>query len=248
MMKKIILILVSGVLYGSLFSQNEGVLQLKTQTFFSPRYTFQVPGGDLADRFGVNSSLGVTFGTKRVNGLYLGGNVNFMFGNDVKEPNLIQNLISSNGEIISTEGKPATVLIQQRGFYFSSELGKFFKFKSAKTESGILASFGVGFLQHNIRFEHQLDDVPQLDGDYEKGYDRLTNGLMLSQNLGWMFFSPKRGGDFYIGLEVMEGFTASRREFNFDTLESEKGKSRLDLLFGVKVAWIVPFYKKNLYY
>ncbi len=223
-------------------------LESKTQTFFSPRYSFQMPAGDMADRFGVNSSLGLTFAIKKDSSLFYGINANYQFGSDVQEPGLIQNLLSSNNEIISVEGKPASILIQQRGFNFSADIGKFKRFKNSKTESGILYTFGTGFIQHNIRFEHQLDDVPQLDEEYEKGYDRLSNGLMLSQNIGWMHFSKRRGGDFYLGIELIEGITASRREFNFDTLTSDLGKSRLDILFGIKAGWIVPFYKKNLYH
>ncbi|MFK7757501.1 MAG: hypothetical protein AB8B53_11285 [Flavobacteriales bacterium] len=224
-------------------AQTEG----KTQTFFSPRYTFHQPGGDMGDRFGNFHGLGVTFGTKRLSKLYLGVNVNFNFGNNVNEPGLIQNLLSADGEIISLEGRAASVLIQQRGFNFSGDVGKFFRFKNATNESGILATFGVGFLQHNIRFEHQIDDVPQLDEEYKKGYDRLSNGLMISQNVGWMFFSKKRFGDWYIGVELIEGFTQSRREYNIDTGTSDLGETRLDIMLGFKVGWVVPFYKRNLY-
>ncbi|MEZ7886943.1 MAG: hypothetical protein ACI897_000888 [Flavobacteriales bacterium] len=243
MIKKLFLFLFISSITASVSAQ----LESKAQSFFSPRYTFQIPGGDMSDRFGLNSSLGLTFATKKENGNYFGVNGNYQFGSDVKEPGLIQNLLSVNDEIISVEGKPASVLIQQRGFNFSVDFGKFMRFTNSKNESGILFTIGTGFIQHNIRFEHQLDDIPQLDGEYEKGYDRLSNGLMLSQNIGWLFFSKKRFGDFYLGLELIEAITSSRREYNFDTSTSDLGDTRLDLLFGIKAGWAVPFYKKNLY-
>jgi len=243
LMKQLVLLVITLCISVVINAQIEG----KTQTFFSPKYTYQLPGGDLSDRFGTCHSLGITFATKRFSGLYFGGNANFTFGSDVNEPGLIQNLLSEDNEIVSLEGRAASVLIQQRGFDFSGDIGKFFKFKNANNETGILVTLGVGFIQHNIRFEHQIDDVPQLDEEYKKGYDRLSNGLMLSQNVGWMFFSQKRFGDWYLGLELIEGFTQSRREYNFDTGTSDLGENRLDILFGVKVGWIVPFYKRNLY-
>ena len=242
-MKQLLILLVLLLCASTLDAQ----IEEKTQTFFSPRYTYHQPGADLGSRFGNFHGLGVTLGTKRLSGLYFGGNVNFNFGKNVNEPGLIQNLLSEDIEIISLEGRPASVLIQQRGFNFSGDFGKFFKFKNAKNESGILVTFGVGFMQHNIRFEHQIDDVPQLDGEYKKGYDRLSNGLMISQSVGWMFFSKKRFGDWYLGAELIEGFTQSRRETNFDTGVSDLGENRLDIMFGLKVGWIVPFYKRNLY-
>ena len=224
-------------------------------TFFSPRYSIQTPQADMATRFGVNSSLGLTFGVKKETDFYLGGNANFLFGNNVKEPSLLKNLlgfsgISVNGdsvfEIIGQENRPAVVLIQQRGFNFSGDFGKLFRFKNSDHESGVLVTMGLGFLQHKIRLETQLDEVPQLEGEYIKGYDRLTNGVMLSQNVGWMFLNTRRGGSFYAGIEVIEGFTQSRRSYNFDTKISELGMTRLDILTGIKVAWIVPFYRRNL--
>ncbi len=165
---------------GILMIQSEISAQKDSETtkFFSPRYSFQIPQSDLSERFGTNSSLGITFGLKHANDLYYGFNTNFIFGNNVKEPGLIRNLLSLNGvtaendsifEIIGQENRPAIVLIQQRGFNMSVDFGKFFRFRDSKNESGILATLGVGFMQHNIRFETQLDEVPQLEGEYKKG-------------------------------------------------------------------------------
>lgn len=243
------------LLFSFCFAMVHSQVETETTRFFSPRYSLQLPQADMADRFGVNSSLGLTYGVKDSKDLFYGVNVNFLFGNNVKEPGLIRNLVNLNGvtaegdslfDIIGLENRPATVLIQQRGFNISADFGKFFKFKNSENQSGILATFGAGFMQHNIRFETQLDEVPQLEGDYEKGYDRLTNGLMISQNVGWMFLNKKFGGSFYLGIEAIQGFTQSRRTYNFDTMTSDLGVNRLDVQLGLKVAWIVPTNRRNI--
>jgi len=248
-MRKFILLVVIFTLTGELLGQINNELDRKSRSFFSPEYTIHSTAGDLSDRFGTCHSVGLRFGIKTERNLFLGVGGNYTFGRNVnwEEEGVLSNLTNAQGEIIANEGAPATVLIQQRGFNFSLEGGKYFKFKSAKNESGLVASVGLGFVQHNIRFETQLDEVPQLEGDYEKGYDRLTNGLLLTQNVGWLFFSQRRLGDFYIGAQLMEGFTASRREINFDTGLSEKSQTRLDIWYGLKVGWVVPFYKRTSY-
>ncbi|MCK6649378.1 MAG: hypothetical protein L6Q66_06965, partial [Bacteroidia bacterium] len=87
------------------------------------------------------------------------------------------------------------------------------------------------------------NNIPQLDSDYKKGYDRLTNGFLLSQNLGYLYLSNNRIANFYIGFECMQGFTQNRRSYNFDQMKQDTEK-RVDILYGGKVSWILPLYKK----
>ena len=49
--------------------------------------------------------------------------------------------------------------------------------------------------------------------------------------------------NFYFGFECLEGFTQNRRSYDFD-LMSHDSKKRLDILYGARVAWILPLYKK----
>lgn len=76
---------------------------------------------------------------------------------------------------------------------------------------------GVGILQHKIRIEHQDNKIPQLEGDYLKGYDRLSNGLMVHQFVGYFHMSNNRLINFFVGAEAWQGFTKNRRDLNFDT-------------------------------
>jgi hypothetical protein len=47
--------------------------------------------------------------------------------------------------------------------------------------------------------------------------------------------------NFLAGFEFYQGFTQGRRSFNFDT-RSRESEKRLDLLFGVRLGWTLPFY------
>ena len=92
--------------------------------------------------------------------------------------------------------------------------------------------------------------APQLSGDYEKGYDRLTAGFTLSQFVGYQNLSNRRISNYYIGIELTEGFTRSMRDYDFDRMAPDS-QSRLDLMIGIKAGWILPLYgraPKDYYY
>jgi len=47
--------------------------------------------------------------------------------------------------------------------------------------------------------------------------------------------------NFYVGFEFNQAFTQSRRSFDYDRMAVDTLK-RVDLLSGVRVGWILPFY------
>ena len=98
-------------------------------------------------------------------------------------------------------------------------------------------------MQHKIRLEHQLNPIGQLEGEYLKGYDRLTNGLALTQFVGYLHSGNSRLVNFYVGLEATEGFTRGKRDLYFDTNQVDNDP-RLDGLIGLRVGWILHVYKR----
>ena len=221
---------------------------VKDSLVFAPHLTFnyayQYPQGDLAERFGDNSNVGFSFGIKTQSNFYLGLHNNYFFGNTVKENGLLSNLLTDGGHIIDNNGQIAELIIQERGWTLGLEAGKIFPFFGPNPNSGLFLKGGVGFMQHKIRIEHQLNEITQLEGDYLKGYDRLTNGLYLSQFVGYHHMSDNRLLNFYVGIEAIEGFTEGRREFNFDT-ETDNVGARNDILVGVRAGWVLHLYRRN---
>ena len=209
-------------------------------------YGFHFPGGDLVDRFGNNSSIGGGFQWKSPQNWILGGDFNFMFGNSVKDnDSLLINLKTHNGYIISMSGLFAEYSVFERGFYFSAKGGKLFPALSPNPNSGIYVMGSLGYLQHKIRIEVLNNDVPQLDGDYKKGYDRLTGGIILSEFVGYMHLSNNRLYNFFGGIELSQAFTKPLREVNFDTRKPDPVNQRLDLLFGFKIGWVIPIFTRQ---
>ena len=213
-----------------------------TTPLISVSYAYQLPGGDMAKRFGNCSSTQMNLDFKSHSYLMLGINGSYFFGNTVKE-NVLANISTKDGGIIGQDGQYANVPMYERGFTISGTIGGMIHFKKPNPNSGIVFSEGFGFIQHKIRIEVIGNNVPELDKQYKKGYDRLTNGFLLTQNLGYMYMSNNRLLNFYFGFECLEGFTQNRRSYDFD-LMSHDSKKRLDILYGARVAWILPLYKK----
>lgn len=242
----ILVVLIVGIF--GLPNTANGQRNVRDSLVFSPHISFsyarQTPGGDLAKRFGGNSNIGLSFHIKDRKNWYYGVEGSFMFGNNVTEPGLMQNLLTDDLEIISNDGEISQVLVQQRGFTVTFNGGKLFSLKGLNPNSGILVKGGVGYMQHKIRLENQVNTITQLEDEYLKGYDRLTSGLTLSQFVGFFYMGDYRLMNFYVGVEGFEGFTRGRRSFNFDTREVDD-QPRFDMLLGLRVGWVIHMYKRT---
>jgi hypothetical protein len=207
-------------------------------------YSVQVPGGDLADRFGYNNNVGLGLLFKTKKNWIIGGNGSFLFGNKIKEDGILDSISTSSGFIIDQNGQFAEVRLFERGFTWAAQFGRLIPKWGPNPNSGIFFTLGLGGMSHKIRIEDIGNRSPQLKEEYKKGYDRLTTGYMVSQFLGYMYLDNKRRINFFFGLEASQGFTQSRRSYNFDTMSSDT-KSRVDMLYGIKAGWILPLYKRT---
>jgi hypothetical protein len=205
-------------------------------------YGYYMPSGDMAKRFGNSSSIQLHLDFKSKKRVTIGFNGSYIFGNNIKE-RLFDSIASPGGYIINKNGEFGDIRLYERGFTASMTLGGLVSFKKPNPNSGIMINVGFGFIQHKIRIETIGNNVPQLSKEYKKGYDRLSNGFLLSENIGYLYLSKNRLANFYIGFECMQGFTKNRRSYNFDTMEQDS-KKRIDILYGAKFFWILPLYKK----
>lgn len=204
-------------------------------------YGYQLPFEDLEERFGNNGVVhtGVEYWTR--NNLIIGLEGSFQFGSRVKQ-DVIAGLRTQEGFIIGNDRDVADVQLRQRGFYAGGLVGKLFPLLENNSRSGIRATLGLGLLQHKIRIQDDPQrDVASLTTELKKGYDRLTNGLALSQFIGYQHLANDRQLNFSAGVEFIQGFTQNRRSFNFDT-QMQDTQMRLDVLLALRVTWVLPFY------
>ncbi|MEM7104416.1 MAG: hypothetical protein AAF502_14865 [Bacteroidota bacterium] len=202
-------------------------------------YGFHMPGGDMKDRFGSNSSAGLQI-EFIYQGYFAGIEGDFLFGGTVKT-DVLAPLRTPEGALIGDDFEFAIPRLSERGFYTGGYVGKVFPVLKNHPRSGLRVSLGLGLLSHKINIADEAGTLVQLQGEYKKGYDRLTNGLATRQFIGYHHFSRNRLINFYAGFEFTQGFTKSRRDFNFDTMEVDTN-SRLDAFYGFRIGWTLPIF------
>ncbi len=212
-------------------------------------YSYQFPGGDLADRFGNSSMAELSYAYKLKSNFIFSLNGGYLFGSDLKEDSILEGIANEEGLILGNNGQYADIRLSERGYHVSLTFGKLFTFNKPNPNSGIVLMAGPGFMQHKIKIETMENTVPQLDKEYKKGYDRLTNGIEIHESVTYTYFGNRYLVNFYCGFEFIQAFTQNRRDYNFDTMMKDD-KKRVDMLFGIRVGWMLPIYRKapNKYY
>ncbi len=215
-----------------------------SMVLIAPSYGFQTPGGDMAKRFGNNSAIGVYITVKRKSHWMYSFEANYIFGGRLNQTGIFDGITTSQGVVIGSDGYTGDIRIYERGYYGTFSIGRLFPVRKPNPNCGFFLQAGVGFMQHKIRIEDKKNSVPALDGAYKKGYDHLTNGMCLREFAGYLYTGNHRLINFFGGMEMVQGFTKNRRDYNFNTGQPET-KNRLDLLFGLRVGWIMPLYKQS---
>ena len=217
----------------------------------SLHYGYEFPGGDLVDRFGNNHKVGGEFTLKLKSNYILGISMSYLFGSDIKnEGDYFKAIRNDHGYIIDGNGNYASVFLYERGFNTYLQFGYQFNVLALNPNSGIFIMGGIGFMQHYVRIENPDNIAKQVVGDYAKLYDRLSNGFSTQETIGYRFIGNRNLTNFYFGFEFTQAWTQSRRSYNADDMKKNTDK-HLDLLFGVKVGWIIPLYgraPKQYYY
>lgn len=229
-------------------SKSEGMAKDSAvgSALFRVAYTAQIPAGDYAKRFGFTSHIGASIGYRtKKNWLFAVGGY-FVFGNGVVgKDSLLSIMTNSSNMIIGQGGEQAYIDISQQGYLVNFEVGKIFPWKAPNPNSGFMFTIGGGFMEHWIRYNAAGDEVPQIRGDYHKAYDRLTNGIFIQEFIGYHFQGSTRVLNFYGGFEFTQGFTGNRRSYDIPSMSSKEGEKYVDILFGFKVGWMMPFYKRS---
>ncbi len=213
-------------------------------TLISLSYAHQLPGGDLADRFGHNSNIGFSVLFKTRTNWTFGAEAGFLFGNQVNEPGILRNTLNSMGQLVDQAGVMSDVFLFERGYGIYLTAGRLFPVIGPNPNSGLLVRMGGGYLRHKVRVQTQQNVVPQVEDEYLEGYDRLTAGPAALLYLGYQHTGNRRLVNFHAGVEFQAGFTSSLRAFNFDT-ETYNTDGRFDLLSGIRVGWSLPIYQQS---
>jgi len=259
-MRHIFLSLAAMVIFvGTLSAQRDITKEALGTSMIDFRYTLQFPAQDMAERFGYNSSLGTGFMFKTKSNWLVGIEVNYMFSQNIKNSDsLLYDLEVHPGEfIISNTNGSAQIRLHERGVNGFVKFGKLLPVLSPNPNSGFFATVGAGYLGYKIRIDNVAGQAlifangPDGYNDYIKGYDRLTGGFALSENVGYLLLSNSRLWNFYLVADFMQGFTKNKRKYDFDRHAYTDQNIRHDFLYGIRFGWIFTLYQrppKDFYY
>ncbi|MEM6771272.1 MAG: hypothetical protein AAF597_11880, partial [Bacteroidota bacterium] len=212
MSKKIITLYLLLCLGGSLSAQSlAGERNLDKSILFYVGYGPISSAGDLADRFGngwsIDGGLSLMPAQKS---LEIGLRVQFGFGNQIKE-DVLANLRTTEGFLIGNQREPADVLLRQRQLFIGPSLGYTFKLGDNQ-RAGIHTKTSIGYFFSRIAAQNDgAQGVSPLNEEFLAGYDRLAGGPAIHQFIGYQQLASDRLLNFYVGAEVMAGFTNQLR-------------------------------------
>lgn len=201
------------------------------------------PAGELADRYGRGFALGggIDYLLKGKN-LQIGAMGMFGFGNIVKE-DVLAGLRGTAGFVISNQRSPADIQLRQRHLFLAPRLGYTFPLGEKNRRAGIKVSTAVGYLAHWIRIQQDaVQEVIQVEGDRRAGYDRLTGGPAVYQFVGYQQLALNRRLNFYLGADLLAGFTKPLRAFDVPSAAPSDQSGRTDLILGLRAGFILPLY------
>jgi hypothetical protein len=216
----------------------------RSATIFKFSYAYQLPGGDMAKRFGGNSAIGFGLMHKFQSNWILFADGRFLFGGKIREDSILNQLKTNNGFLLNSNGQYSTVRLFERGFDTYLSVGKLIPLSPRNKNTGLLIKVGGGFMQHKIRIEDIGGQTPPINNTYKKGYDRLTNGFAMNEFIGYMRMDRYNLVNFFAGLDFTQGYTKNRRDFNFDT-RMRDDHQRKDLLYGIQVGMMIAIYHSS---
>jgi hypothetical protein len=218
--------------------------EVRTGWLLSANADLDIPGGNLAREFGASYRIGPSVLYKTKSNWLFGAKGDFISGNTVRLDSLLWNVRDRYGEFLNQSGQRITISTFERGYDIMLQAGKIINVSKKNPDDGIMLLTGVGFMQHKILIDDKGNSVPQVDGNYRKGYDRLTNGPALEEYVAFTHFARKGLIHYHIGLDALFGFTQDRRGYLFDVMHTDN-QQRVDILFGIRGGWYIPIFKRK---
>lgn len=226
----------------ALFGAPANTSKVREGFVISMNGNFDMPAADMAKRFGTSYRFGPSVMYKTKKGWLFGAKFDFISGSNVKDDSLMINLFK-NGGILNQDGSRTRINVYQRGYDVMLQGGKLINIFPS-TASTLMLMTSAGFIQHKVKIFDRAKTVYQLNDEYNKGYDRLTNGILLEQFVGYNYFAHNGYLNFYIGFNFSAGFTGGRRDWQYDLMRPDNG-SRMDILYGLRGGLHIPIFNRK---
>ena len=206
-------------------------------------YSYQIPIGSLSEDFGHNSSIGMSYMILK-NNIITGVEGSFMFGNNIKNEDILSNITTNEGFLINSSGELNQVIFYQRGFNSHILFGKKLK-KDPNKLTGLYIYGGLGYIDHKIRIEADRSHLPQINDDYIKGYDNYSRGVSTKLYVNYMYLDKRKYATYNFGINFINAFIKNQRPYSFNEMSPNNQDWKLNQLIGMTIGVIIPINRKN---
>jgi hypothetical protein len=214
-------------------------------------YNGQFPFGVVAQRFGFNSIFSAELLYKTKYNWLIGANGGLLYGTRIKQDYVLNNIANPAGQFVTQYNDVTSINLGEQGFNIQATFGKIIPLGKKYPNSGILLMTGFGMLQYKISINVRATELPQVSPEYKKGYDRLSNGPVISQFVGATFMARRKYFCGYAGAQFDLAYTADRRPYDFYLMAPLKDPGAA-MFLGIKIGYIIPIFlqasEKEYYY
>ncbi len=195
-------------------------IQLYSQKVSAPRWfllqtsaQYNINGGDWKSRYPAFTSVPLSFEYFHRHKFIVGANYNIYLGSQVNENGLYGNMTNSKNELLDLNGYPAVVRTYMRGFQSGVHALKSYPLK-AGSNWHLQMGGGLGYYRSYTKFVFDENQVPQIDGNYQTGYDRLSAGWYLQEQMRIQYLNNELVS-MGLGIHFMQGSSNHLRPYDF---------------------------------
>jgi len=206
--------------------------------------TYYGTAGELGERLNSGSSAGIGASYKTKSNWIYSLEASYLYSNNIADPGAVLSGFKAEGQrILNTVGNLANLNVDHRGFEGFAVIRKTLPWLNANPNSGFQLGLGAGATTFWYNVTSNDQSVPQIQDEYDKGYDRLSAGFAMKQAISYQYLSRKRTINFRISFVVGQTFTEDLRGYNYSTGKRITG-SQFSLTYGLKAHWILPIYQE----
>lgn len=245
MMPRIALLIFILNIFGSSKLQAQLVLsdppeKEKRWFFLNAGIGYHKTAGDWSQRYPTHLSVPVGVEYSHRSSWVLGVDYSFFLGSNVNEDNIYGPITSESGSLIDQNGFPAVVRTYQRGFSIRTYgLKSWILHKTKNARYLIQLGGGAGYFTHYTKFVFDLDQVPQIDGSFQGGYNRHTKGVTAFQQLRFQYINNE-AISFSIAFEAGQNAGQRTHPYDFVQQTSTLGKTFYDQYYGGVFTVMIP--------
>ncbi|MBS3914933.1 MAG: hypothetical protein KG003_10560 [Bacteroidetes bacterium] len=168
---------------------------------------------------------------------------NHFLGNRVKVDSLYGGIVGDSRLMFDREGFPGIIRYYMRGFTLQFTAGKLYPIKPEWKHSRIEVRLGAGIMQHKITAKFDRGKLPQIEGEYAKGYDKLSNGPLFTQAVNFHYLNTETVS-FFAGINFGQAFTKNRRSWDYGLMRQDV-TLRKDFFIGASAGVLIPIVLKD---